>query len=96
MFEVLLTIETLEDYENFFLDLCTPAEVEAMADRWEVAQLLHQNMPYREIYKKTGVSTATVTRVARSLVYGQGYRKVLDRGSRAFEAETKKPIRLKK
>ena len=79
LFEVLLKLETLEDYQKFFADLCTPTEIQAMADRWKVAQLLHQDMPYREIYKKTGVSTATVTRVARCLVYGEGYRTLLER-----------------
>ena len=62
---------------RFFEDLCTPAEIDSMADRWQVAQLLVQNVPYRTIYEKTGTSTATVTRVARALKSGQGYRGLL-------------------
>lgn len=50
-----------------------------MADRWKTAKLLEESIPYREIYEKTGVSTATVTRVARSLSMGSGgYRLALD------------------
>jgi TrpR-related protein YerC/YecD len=67
----------------FLEDLCTPAEILAMADRWRVAQLLDEGLPYRQIYEKTGVSTATVTRVARSLALGAGgYRAALARGTK--------------
>lgn len=65
---------------RFFADLCTPAELQSMADRWRVAQLVARGLPYREIHRQTGVSTATVTRVARTLARGQGgYRLALDR-----------------
>lgn len=83
LFEALLKLKSVEEAHKFFIDLCTPAEIQAMADRWGVAQLLNQEIPYREIYNKTGVSTATVTRVARSLVYGEGYRLVLERIKKA-------------
>ncbi|ARG97308.1 YerC/YecD family TrpR-related protein [Legionella micdadei] len=56
----------------FFTDLCTPAELEAMADRWEVVPLLRQGIPYRTIHDQTGVSVTTVTRVARCLSFGSG------------------------
>lgn len=56
----------------FFSDLCTPAELEAMADRWEVVPLLRKEVPYRAIHEKTGVSVTTITRVARSLSLGSG------------------------
>ena len=56
----------------FFNDLCTPAELEAMADRWEVVPLLRQGMPYRKINEQTGVSVTTITRVARCLTMGNG------------------------
>jgi len=79
LFEALLKLKTVEDYRKFFIDLCTPSEIEVMADRWGVAQLLDQDVPYREIYNRTGVSTATITRVARCLVYGEGYRLVIER-----------------
>ena len=57
-----------KDIENFLRDLCTPAEIEAMQERWEVAQLLYKgNTTYRDIASKLNTSTATVTRVARFL-----------------------------
>src|SRR5436189_1614379 len=64
----------------FFTDLCTPAELEAMADRWEVVPLLRQGIPYRTIHEQTGVSVTTITRVARFLSFGSGgYTLVADR-----------------
>ena len=79
LFEAVLGLSTKADCEKFFSDLCTPGELLALADRWKVARLLDQGMPYREIYEKTGVSTATITRVARALFLGEsGYRKALD------------------
>lgn len=58
--------------EAFLRDLCTPAELEAMADRWRVVPLLVQGVPYREIHDLTGVSVTTIGRVARSLEHGTG------------------------
>lgn len=81
LFEAVLTLKDAADCAAFFSDLCTPAELAALAGRWRVARLLDQGLPYREISEKTGISTATVTRVARCLTYGRdgGYRRVLDR-----------------
>ena len=57
-----------KDIDNFLKDLCTPAEIEAMKERWEVAQLLYKgDSTYRDIASKLSTSTATVTRVARFL-----------------------------
>ena len=57
-----------KDIDNFLKDLCTPAEIEAMKERWEVAQLLYKgDSTYRDIASKLNTSTATVTRVARFL-----------------------------
>lgn len=65
---------------NFLKDLCTPAELEALADRWRVVGYLEQGRPYREIHDITGVSVTTIGRVARFLEHGnQGYRAVLDK-----------------
>ncbi|MFT4248654.1 MAG: YerC/YecD family TrpR-related protein [Pseudomonas sp.] len=58
--------------EAFLRDLCTPAELEAMADRWRVVPLLEQGVPYREIHDLTGVSVTTIGRVARALEHGTG------------------------
>ncbi|HYX33998.1 MAG TPA: YerC/YecD family TrpR-related protein [Oligoflexus sp.] len=80
LFEALRSIRDQGEFSRFFDDLCTPAELRSMADRWRVAKLLDQGLSYRVINEKTGVSTATITRVARSLTYGTGgYRMVLQR-----------------
>jgi TrpR-related protein YerC/YecD len=64
----------------FFSDLCTPAELEAMADRWQVVPLLREGLPYRVIHEKTAVSATTITRVARCLTMGNGgYSLIADR-----------------
>ena len=68
------------DLNNFLKDLCTPSEIQAMEERWEVAKLLYQGkLTYRAIASKLNTSTATVTRVARFLYKesNQGYLKVL-------------------
>ena len=56
----------------FLRDLCTPAELEAMSDRWRVVPLLLEGVPYREIHERTRVSVTTVGRVARTLEHGEG------------------------
>lgn len=56
----------------FLEDLCTPAELEAMGDRWKVVPLLMQGIPYREIHERTKVSVTTTGRVARTLERGAG------------------------
>jgi len=58
--------------EAFLRDLCTPAELEAMADRWRVVPLLVKGVPYREIHELTQVSVTTIGRVARTLDHGTG------------------------
>lgn len=65
-------LERPQDVQAFLRDLCTPAELEAMADRWRVVPLLRKGVPYREIYVLTGVSVTTIGRVARSLEHGAG------------------------
>lgn len=75
-------IDNAEEARAFLTDLCTPAEIHALAERWYVARLLDQGtMTYREIHDATGVSTTTVVRVARFLKQetNGGYRRVLDR-----------------
>jgi TrpR-related protein YerC/YecD len=83
LFEAILLLKTEEEVERFFRDLCTISELEAMSHRWHVARLLDQGLPYQEIAKITGASTATVTRVAQWLRRGEdGYRLMLDRTKR--------------
>ena len=80
LFEAIVKLRTVEECQRFFEDLCTPAELHAMAGRWEVAKLVEQKVPYRTIHGLTGVSTATVTRVARALTKeGSGYARLLTR-----------------
>jgi TrpR-related protein YerC/YecD len=57
---------------SFLEDLCTPAELEAIADRWRVVPLLLKETSYREIHDKTAVSVTTIGRVARALSFGSG------------------------
>ncbi|NNF51267.1 MAG: DNA-binding transcriptional regulator [Gammaproteobacteria bacterium] len=74
------SLQTTTEYLDFLRDLCTPAELEALADRWRVVGFLEQGRPYREIHDITGVSVTTVGRVARFLEHGnQGYRAALTR-----------------
>ncbi len=80
LFEAILQLQTTKECEQFFCDLCTPAEVEEFSDRWRVARLLAKEMSYRQISEKTGVSTTTVGRVARFLNHGNhGYKTILKR-----------------
>jgi TrpR-related protein YerC/YecD len=76
----LLCLDNVTAAKKFMRDLCTPAELEAMAERWRVCRLLRDGkLSYREISTATGVSTATICRVARCLnaKTGGGYRAVL-------------------
>ncbi|MFN3835894.1 MAG: YerC/YecD family TrpR-related protein [Glycocaulis sp.] len=79
--EALLALDSAQEMARFLTDLTTPGEREALAERWRVAQLLDAGKSYREISAETGVSTTTITRVARFLAQEphQGYRLVLDR-----------------
>jgi TrpR-related protein YerC/YecD len=78
--EALLCLDTSQEVRQFLEDLCTPAEIEAMVDRWRVAQLLEQGYSYREIRELTEVSVTTIGRVARFIEMGTGgYRTALDR-----------------
>ena len=65
-------LRAVEDICAFLEDLCTPAELEAMTDRWRVVPLLLRGLPYRDIHALTGVSVTTIGRVARTLERGTG------------------------
>ena len=83
LLEATLKLENADEAERFFRDLCTLSELEAMAHRWHAARLVDEGLPYHEVAKRSGASTATVTRVAHWLRYGEGgYRLVLDRQRR--------------
>lgn len=78
--EALLSLRSAAEVRAFLRDLCTPAELEALTDRWRVVPLLRRGLPYREIHDHTGVSVTTIGRVARFLSQGNGgYRTAADR-----------------
>ena len=78
--EALNLLDSPREIRAFLEDLCTPAELEAMVDRWRVVQLLDQGLSYREIRDLTQVSVTTIGRVARFIELGTGgYRTVLER-----------------
>ena len=80
LFEAILALKDQEECRAFFQDLCTVAELKAMAQRLEVAQLLDQGLIYNDILQRTGASSATISRVNRALQYGaDGYKTVLPR-----------------
>ncbi len=80
LFRAILTLETVEECADFFGDLCTVQELRAMSQRYQVAVMLKQKKVYSDIVKTTGASTATISRVNRSLAYGNdGYDMVLAR-----------------
>src|SRR5436190_13644154 len=78
--EAIASLRSPDEVGRFLRDLCTLSELEAMAHRWEVVQLLEEGLPYLEVARRTGASTTTVTRVAHWLRHGEdGYRLALDR-----------------
>ncbi|RVU55205.1 YerC/YecD family TrpR-related protein [Anaerosphaera multitolerans] len=80
LFEAILTLETIEDCYRFFEDICTVKEIQAISQRLQVVKLLIKNKTYHEIEEETGASTATISRINRSLNYGaDGYKLVLER-----------------
>lgn len=81
LFKAILTLESVEDCRKFFEDVCTIKELEAIAQRLDVAKMLSNGKNYQEISKETGASTATISRVAKCLNYGAGgYDLVLQSG----------------
>ncbi len=73
-FEAVLSLETMDEAYRFFEDVCTIKEIQSIAQRLEVAKLLKSGKTYNEIEEATGASTATISRVNRSLNYGaDGY-----------------------
>jgi TrpR-related protein YerC/YecD len=80
LFEAVLQLETMDECYRFFEDICTIKEVQAIAQRLEVAKLLKSNKTYNEIEELTGASTATISRINRSLNYGaDGYKLVFEK-----------------
>ncbi len=80
LYEAILKLETVEECEAFFEDLCTVQELESISQRLVVAKLLTEDKVYTDIVEKTGASTATISRVNRTLQSGKdGYSIIFDR-----------------
>lgn len=80
LYKAIMTLKTEEECYRFFQDLCTISELRSMEQRFEVAMLLNDGMIYTDILEKTGASSATISRVNRSLLGGAGgYENVLER-----------------
>ena len=80
VFKAILQLKTIDECCDFFEDICTVNEVMSIAQRFEVAEMLRDNKTYMQIPEKTGESTATISRVNRSLNYGSdGYDLVMNR-----------------
>ena len=80
LYKAILTLNTVEECRQFFDDICTIVEIRDMAQRLHVAKLLEEKVVYTDIVKRTGASTATISRINRCREYGSdGYKLVLER-----------------
>lgn len=80
LFQAILAIQSIDECYAFFEDVCTVNELLSLSQRYEVAKMLREKKTYLEIAEQTGASTATISRVNRSLNYGNdGYDMIFDR-----------------
>ena len=77
LYKVLLRLETVEDCQALFDDLCTRKEVEKMAERLQAAKLLMEGNTYNQVMAQSDISSATLSRVSQCVQYGKGYSKLL-------------------
>jgi len=90
LFNAISCLQTAAECRNFFKDLCTPAELQALVDRWQVVGHLQKGLPYRRIHDLTGVSVTTIGRVARFLTDGYGgYTTAIERNSADLRSSKK-------
>lgn len=86
LYDAILTLKDKDECKRFFKDLCTVSELRAMEQRFEVARLLSEGLIYNDILALTGASSATISRVNRSLQFGEGsYEAILPRVTQAEE-----------
>ena len=91
LYQAILMLKTEEEVFNFFQDLCTISELRAMEQRFDVAVLLNKGMIYNDILERTGASSATISRVNRSLAFGHGgYQVFFERQEAKETAEEQK------
>lgn len=80
LYETIIKLKSVGECQKFFRDLCTISELSSMAERFQAAKMIKDGISYREISKKTGASTATITRVAHWVHHGEGgYKLALER-----------------
>lgn len=92
LFQAILKLETVEECYKFFEDLCTVPELRALSQRFLVAKMLDDHKVYSDIVAQTGASTATISRVNRSLNYGMGaYRIIFDRMKEDEQKQQEEP-----
>jgi TrpR-related protein YerC/YecD len=90
LFRAVDSLQGTQECRNFFKDLCTPAELQALVDRWHVVGLLRRDLPYRRIHDMTGVSVTTIGRVARFLSDGfGGYEAAIERSNHKHHPRNK-------
>ncbi len=77
LYRLILKLETLEDCQDLFQDLCTRKEIDKMADRIQAAKLLMEGNTYNQVIAQTDISSATLSRVSNCVQYGKGYSKFL-------------------
>ena len=83
LMKAVLKLRNINEAKRFFRDLMTIPEIKSFGGRWVAAKMLDEGIPYKEIEKQTGISSATIARVSQWLNYGmEGYRLVLDRTKR--------------
>lgn len=92
MYQAILSLQNVDECMRFFDDLCTVTELMAMEQRFQVAMCLNQGMIYNDILAETGASSATISRVNRSLNYGMGaYRIIFDRMKEDEQKQQEEP-----
>lgn len=80
LFEEILKLETIEECQRFFDDLCTINELESMLQRIRAAKMLLQNKTFQEVIKETQISSATLARVSKCIKYGEGgYKEIIEK-----------------
>lgn len=89
LFEAILCLENKDECYNFFDDLCTVLELKSLSQRFQVARMLNEHFVYNDIVAATGASTATISRVNRSLNYGSdGYSIIFERLAEKYNSKS--------
>ncbi len=89
LFTAMLLVETVEEFYQLFEDLCTIGEIHTLASRFRAAEMLHRGATYEEIAEETGMSSATISRIKRFLLYGaDGYILAIERLAESDDTET--------